>query len=228
MSNPPAKDQYLTQEDVTKMIRGIFETLESNKATTPTESRQDAQPSILAREMMLQNFPKLNANNWDKWVKHALRALKGVKVLYLFKDTEEKEFEDAMDLVKTEAERSIDEQQAFTILRAGMDEETQLATEGIETVSKCWTTLKAQLAISTSCRHCNMMGEVMEQMKWQDGDQATSKWHNIRHMLAETPEYAPLDKDQPITHFMARPIVKLLPSKIADIFERQIQQANET
>ncbi|KAL2887234.1 Retrovirus-related Pol polyprotein from transposon TNT 1-94 [Ceratocystis lukuohia] len=232
MSNPPAQNQYLTQEDVTKMIKGIFETLESNKVTTTKESRQDAQPSILAREMILHNFPKLNANNWDKWVKHAVRALKGVKVLYLFKDTGEKEFEDAMDLVKTEAERSIDEQQAFTILRAGMDEETQLATEGIETVSKCWTTLKAQFAISTSRKHCNMMEEIAEHMKWQDGDQATSKWHSIRHRLAETTEYAPLGRDQLITHFMARPIVKCwmmhLPPKIAEIFERQIRQGNGT
>ncbi|KAL2887166.1 Retrovirus-related Pol polyprotein from transposon TNT 1-94 [Ceratocystis lukuohia] len=137
-----------------------------------------------------------------------------------------------MDLVKTEAERSIDEQQAFTILRAGMDEETHLATEGIETVSKCWTTLKAQFAISTSRKHCNMMEEVREHMKWQDGDQATSKWHSIRHRLAETTEYAPLGKDQLITHFVARPIVKCwmvhLPPKIAEIFERKIRQANDT
>ncbi|PHH49145.1 hypothetical protein CFIMG_007911RA [Ceratocystis fimbriata CBS 114723] len=133
-----------------------------------------------------------------------IRNLKGAEVLYLFKDLEEEELKNAMDVEKNEQQKAKDASVALNLIHAGLDETAIRYLKSISDVSKCWKLLKQRYQISESSRHAAMMTEIHQEMKWKEGDRMLPKWLEIRNMVGQFTEFEKIIEDSDTTCIFSR------------------------
>ncbi|PHH52122.1 hypothetical protein CFIMG_008479RA00001 [Ceratocystis fimbriata CBS 114723] len=225
-TNEPSASSKETQANFAALMKSLTQTIESgNISTIPTSWIKPAPRSM---DLMLKYCPKLTNLNWGAWSRNMIRNFKAIGILYLFKGLEEEDFQNAIDPKITHQEKARDEADGRRLICAGLDDEGLKLIANTPTVKKCWTTLRERYVLSPRLQQIWIVDDILQEMKWKEGDRMFSKWLNIQAKVAVFPEFEFL-LDGTTTACMKTRLIfllwsKYLPHHIAAILERHLQQ----